>query len=131
MQWALVDYVDLLENAIRGNFGAIRDLRGLALAADSVKQERARENAKVAAMTAGTPEGEEYVVGPRHPAWKGLDDDDWNGSTFINWAHGLSGATVIISPSALHPVGTVIRMAAALQRMAKEVRIAWPHKVLT
>lgn len=33
-----------------------------------------------------------------HPAWTAIDDDDWNGATFGNWAARLKGKTVLIWP---------------------------------
>lgn len=33
-----------------------------------------------------------------HPAWTAIDDDDWNGGTFLNWLSRLKGRTVVIWP---------------------------------
>jgi hypothetical protein len=37
-------------------------------------------------------------LGPDHPAWRGLDDDDWNGATLQNWLGGVRGRVVVLRP---------------------------------
>lgn len=33
-----------------------------------------------------------------HPAWNAIDDDDWNGHTFVNWLRLVKGKSVVIYP---------------------------------
>ncbi len=39
------------------------------------------------------------VVGPKHPAWSALHDDDWNGHTLSNWLGTIRGKRVRIEPA--------------------------------
>lgn len=62
-------------------------------------------------------------VGPFHPAWDALDDDDWNGATFSTWACGIRGMTVILEPAPQNDHNTLRMMAACLAAGAKVLRV--------
>lgn len=57
---------------------------------------------------------EKVTVGPSHPAWQGIDDDDWNGATFITWLRTLKGHDVAIRPGAEHGRKLIERMREAI-----------------
>lgn len=47
-------------------------------------------------MTRETPPVSPINVGPTHPAWIGLDDDDWNAAAFANWLRSVQGKVVAL-----------------------------------
>jgi hypothetical protein len=65
---------------------------------------------------------EVITVGPNHPAWKSLDDDDWNGHTFSNWLTGLKECIVILQPGPDLDPDILKRMQEIVGRCAKECR---------
>ena len=68
------------------------------------------------------PDGS-LVVGPDHPAWRSIDDDDWNGATFANWLRALGGHAVVLRPGGVHPKELVERMRETISRCAKSCRV--------
>lgn len=65
------------------------------------------------------------VVGPEHPAWKAIDDDDWNGSTFSQWLLAIKRekAEVILMPGPNHSPELVQRMKKAFVEVSPSVRV--------
>ncbi len=53
-------------------------------------------------------------VGPDHPAWCGIDDDDWNRATLQNWLGSVRGRTVVLDPPRDARSGLLAEMAKAL-----------------
>jgi len=64
-------------------------------------------------------------VGPEHPAWKALDDDDWNGATFGSWLAAIKRekVEVILQPGPDHSPQLVERMRQAVARFSPSVRV--------
>ena len=70
---------------------------------------------------------EALIVGPQHPAWVGLDDDDWNGATFGQWLRNLDASSVIIlRPGVTHNADKVARMVKCLQQYTEHVSVELP-----
>lgn len=63
-------------------------------------------------------------VGPEHPCWKAVDDDDWNGATFTNWVcNVVVGQHVRLKPPAELPRETVQRVWSAVASSASFVEL--------
>ena len=64
----------------------------------------------------------DIIVGPDHPAWKAIDDDDWNGATFGNWLRTVGSSDIILIPPKVRPADLLERMEKVMIRHARSVR---------
>lgn len=63
------------------------------------------------------------TIGADHPAWRAIDDDDWDGATFGNYLRSIRpGAVVTLVPPDGAPASLVIRMRAAFERVGCAVK---------
>jgi hypothetical protein len=63
-------------------------------------------------------------VGPEHPCWKAVDDDDWNGATFTNWVlNAVVGQHVRLKPPPGLPKETVGKVWEAVASTASFVEV--------
>lgn len=68
-------------------------------------------------------EKEVVVIESDHPAWKALDDDDWCGSTLVNFLNMCKGHQVIIRPDGKHSDDVVRRLREAFERVSSNVTL--------
>ncbi len=66
---------------------------------------------------------EKVIVDSKHPAWAGIDDDDWNGATFGRWLTLLKNCHVVLMPKSDCNKDLLERMIKAIARNAKSVEI--------
>lgn len=66
-------------------------------------------------------------VGPKHPAWAAIHDDDWNGATFVNWVRTLEGLEVKLCPAADCDPKTVQDVKECVAKFAKSVMVGVVH----
>lgn len=72
-------------------------------------------------------DGPELLVGPDHPAWAALGDDDWGAGTFAQWIHFVDGKDVVLTPPDNYcpaKLGEFLRI--VLARGATSVRLGEP-----
>lgn len=63
------------------------------------------------------------TVRPEHPIWKSFDDDDWNGTTAVQWLVSLKGQAVTLVPPVGCSTDTIERIRAAVARCADSVDV--------
>ena len=68
-------------------------------------------------------------IGPDHPAWNALDDDDWGGATFSNFLNGLAKKPegIVLCPDKKHSADLVKRMVACFLNAGCTVTVE-PHE---
>lgn len=67
-------------------------------------------------------------VGPKHPFWRAIDDDDWGGRTAANWLrnHVTDTYVTIIPPRGCDPA-LLARVREAIEQFAHAVEVKGPN----
>lgn len=74
---------------------------------------------------------EDVVIGPDHPAWAAIDDDDWCGSTFSNYLNASAGLPVTLRPGPNHGPDLVRRIRECFERVSCAVSVRFPIRYVT